>query len=338
MSRIEVGELAGADLASAARLLSDRFARAGARAAGSDLAAADTDSCRKTLERLAAEKHARGAIARAAGAPVGFLFAQQNLTAPDSALAYFSPAFSVGSPLSGHAVAEGQDPGVVYRALFAFLAADLVRDGFLDFGVGVLAAEREVADAWSALGFGRQFTLALRGVEPLPAPARADLEIREAQEQDLPDVFELLAEQRQFHARAPMFLPDLRILREPQEAMTRALLGQPRCPVFVAWRDGRALGMQLFAPRSFVSWPLRDDATVYLFQGVVRESERGAGVGAALLEHSLAWMRREGVRRCGLHFLSANPSGSVFWPRHGFRPAEHTLHRTVDARMAWSAR
>ena len=338
MSRIEVRDFAGADLAPAAQLLSDRLARTDAPSPGSDFAPHDTDSCRKVLERLASEKYARGAIASASGAPIGFLFAQRNLTAPDSALAYFSPAFSVGSPLSGHAVAAGHDPGVVYRELFAFLAADLVRDGFLDFGVGMLAAEREVADAWSALGFGRHFTLARRGVEPLPAPPRADLEIREAAERDLPGVFELLAEQRRFHARAPMFLPDLRILREPQEAMTRAFLGQPRCPIFVAWRDGRALGMQLFAPRSFVPWPLRDDATVYLFQGVVRESERGSGVGAALLEHSLAWMRREGVRRCGLHFLSANPSGSVFWQRHGFRPAEHTLQRTVDARMAWSSR
>ena len=90
----------------------------------------------------------------AAGAPIGFLFAQPNLTAPDSALSYFSPAFSVGSPLSGHAVAAGHDPGVVYRELFAFLAADLVRDGFLDFGVGVLVSEREVADAVAGLNGG----------------------------------------------------------------------------------------------------------------------------------------------------------------------------------------
>jgi GNAT superfamily N-acetyltransferase len=202
----------------------------------------------------------------------------------------------------------------------------------------VLAGERELHDAWVALGFGRSFSLAFRGVEPLAEPTRSDLEIRQATEKELPEVFALLAEQRAFHARAPMFLPDLRILHEPQEGLVRSLLGQPRCPTFVAYRDGRALGMQLFAPLSFISWPLRDDATVYLFQGVVSERERGAKVGAALLQHSLAWMRRENVRRCGLHYLSANPSGVPFWTSHGFRPAEHFLHRTVDARMAWSAR
>lgn len=226
----------------------------------------------------------------------------------------------------------------LYRALYAHLAGDLVADGFLEFGVGVAVGERDAHDAWVSLGFGRNFTLALRGVEPLAEPARTDLEIREAAEKDLPEVFALLAEQRVFHASAPMFLPNLRILHEPQENLVRSLIGQPRCPIFVAWRDGRALGMDLFAPRSFVSWPLRDDATVYLFQAVVSERERGSGVGAALLQHALAWMRRESVRRCGLHYLSANPSGAVFWTRHGFRPAEHFLHRAVDARMAWSFR
>ena len=87
-----------------------------------------------------------------------------------------------------------------------------------------------------------------------------------------------------------------------------------------------------------MSSALRDEATVYLLQGVVRESERGGGIGAALLQHALAWMRADGVTRCALHFLSANPSGSVFWPSHGFRPVEHFLTRHVDARMAWSGR
>jgi GNAT superfamily N-acetyltransferase len=152
-------------------------------------------------------------------------------------------------------------------------------------------------------------------------------------------VFALLAEQRAFHARAPMFLPDLRILRDAQEAQARWLITQPRCPTFLACRDGRALGMQLFAPAaSYVSWPTRDASTAYLFQGVVRETERGGGVGAALLQHSLAWMRRENLQRCGLHYLSANPLGAVFWTRHGFLPAEHFMHRAVDARIAWSAR
>jgi GNAT superfamily N-acetyltransferase len=337
--RLQVRDFEAADLEPASRLLAARFARARGAAPEPAFTGVDTASCRAALETYSLGKHVRGVVASRGAAPAGFVLAQRSVSAADSVQAYFSPAYSVASPLFGHAVAADEDPVDVYRALYARLAADLVSDGFLDHGIGVLAGEGAAHDAWVTLGFGRGFTLALRGVEPLEAPVPADLEIRQATEKELPDVFALLAEQRAFHARSPMFLPNLRILREAQEGQARWLLAQPRCPTFLAYRAGRALGMQLFAPAGiFVSWPLRDDGTVYLFQGVVSEQERGGGVGAALLEHALAWMRRENVRRCGLHYLSANPSGAVFWTRHGFRPAEHFLHRTVDARIAWSAR
>jgi GNAT superfamily N-acetyltransferase len=337
VTRLQVRDFEPADLDFAARLLAARFERAGENPAALGPTAPDTESCRASLESLASARHARGVVAARGVELIGFLLAERVLTPPDSAQSYFNPAFSAASPLHGHAVAAAEDPALVYRTLYAALAGDFVADGFLEHGIGVLAGERELHEAWVALGFGRSASLAFRGVEPLAQPTRSDLEIRQATEKELPEVFALLAEQRAFHARSPMFLPDLRILHEPQENLVRSLLEQPRCPTFVAYREGRALGMQLFAPLSFISWPLRDDATVYLFQGVVSEHERGAKVGATLLQHSLAWMRRENVRRCGLHYLSANPSGVPFWTSHGFRPAEHFLHRTVDARMAWSA-
>ncbi len=337
MTQLQVRDFLPGDLDAAARLLAARFARALGAHADPGSGAPDTAGCRRALESLASARYTRGVVATRGAEPIGFLFAQRVLTPPDSAQAYFNPAFSVASPLHAHAVAADEDPDGVYRALYAGLAGDLVADGFLEHGIGVLEGEREIHEAWVGLGFGRSFSLAFRGVEPLAEATRSDLEIRQATEKELPEVFALLAEQRAFHARPPMFLPDLRILREPQEGMVRSLLGQPRCPTFVAYRAGLALGMQLFAPLAFISWPLRNESTVYLFQGVVSERERGAGVGPALLQHSLAWMRRENVRRCGLHYLSANPSGAPFWTSHGLRPAEHFLHRTIEARMAWSA-
>jgi GNAT superfamily N-acetyltransferase len=333
-----VRDFAPSDLDGAARLLAARFGRAREQASELSSAARDAEACRRSLEPLVASSHVRGALATWAGEPIGFLLGQRSLLAPNAAPAYFNPAFSVGTPLHGHAITAAEDPLDVYRAMWAHLSRGWVTEGFLDHGIGFLAGERGEHDAFVALGFGRHFSLGLRAAEPLAEPTRADLEIRTATEKELPEVFALLAEQRAFHASAPMVLPNLRILHAAQEGVARELIGQPRCPTFVAYQDGRALGMQLFAPASFISWPLRDDATVYLFQGVVSERERGGGVGAALLQHSLAWMRREGVRRCGLHYLAANPSGAPFWSHHGFRAAEHFLHRTVDARMAWSAR
>jgi GNAT superfamily N-acetyltransferase len=338
VTHVQVRSFERSDVAAAAELLAARFAAAQKREAALASSAADPQSCRAALAALAENRLAQGALASAAGRPIGFWIGLRSLPAPEAATAYFSPPYSVGTPLHGHAHAEEEDALEVYRALYAFLAERWVAEGFLAHSLGGLEVEREAHDAWVKLGFGRHFTCALRGVEPLAEPTRADLEIRQAGEPELPDVNALLAEQRRFHARAPMFLPDLRVLHEAQEGMARWILTQPRCPIFVAYRDGRALGMTLFAPNSFVSSALRDDATVYLFQGVVSERERGGGVGAALLQHALAWMRRDGVTRCALHFLSANPAGAPFWTSHGFRPVEHFLSRTIDARMAWSGR
>jgi GNAT superfamily N-acetyltransferase len=338
VTRVQVRDFAPADLDPAARLLSDRFARIRVQHGDLNASARDTMACRAALEGLLAAKLTSAAVATWAGEPIGFAIASRSVAAIDAAQSYFNPAGSVGIPLHGHAVSADEDPLVVYRALYGWLASRWVVDGFLQHGIGVLVEERDAHEAWVTLGFGRHFSAALRGVEPLAEPTRADLEIRTAGEKELPEVFALLAEQRAFHASSPMFLPDLRVLHDAQEAMARGLITHPRCPTFVAYLEGRALGMQHFAPVGFLSWPLRDDTTVYLFQGVVRASERGGGVGAALLQHAFAWMRREGVTRCGLHYLAANPSGPPFWTHHGFRAAEHFLHRSVDARIAWSLR
>jgi len=338
VSAVQVRPFERSDVADAAELLAARFAAAQKAEAAVNPAAHDTAACRVALGALVDNRLAQGAIASFAGRPLGFWIGVRNLPAPEAAMAYFSPPHSVGTPLHAHAVAAGEDALAVYRALYAFLAARWLTDGFLTHSVGALDVERETHDAFVTLGFGRHFTCALRGVEPLAEPTRADLELRRATDAELPDVFALLAEQRAFHARSPMFLPNLAILHAAQEEQARWILAQPRCPTFLAYRDGRALGMTLFAPGAFVSSALRDDATVYLLQGVVRETERGGGIGAALLQHALGWMRGDGVTRCALHYLSANPSGSVFWPGHGFRPVEHFLTRTIDARMAWSIR
>jgi len=338
VTRLQVRAFERADVPAAAELLAARFAAAQKAEPALVPAASDTSACRASLDALVGTRLAEGAVASFAGRPLGYWIGVRNLPAPDAAPAYFNPPYSVGTPLHGHAIDAGEDALEVYRALYAFLAERWVAEGFLAHGSGVLDVERDAHDALVKLGFGRHFTCALRGVEPLAEPTRADLEIVAAGERELPDVLALLAEQRAFHARAPMFLPDLRVLREAQDDLARWVLGQPRCPTFVAYRDGQALGMTLFAPRGFVSKALADDATVYLFQGVVRERERGGGVGAALLQHALGWMRADGVTRCALHFLSANPSGPAFWTGHGFRPVEHFLSRTIDARMAWSGR
>jgi GNAT superfamily N-acetyltransferase len=338
MTRAVVREFDEADLDAASELVAARFARLRAVEPRLAESASDPRRCRLALDELWQRPHVAGAVATWAGEPIGFVLAQANVTALDAPQSYFSPPHSVSTPLGAHACAGSEDPAEVYAALYAELAQRWVVDGFLDHGVGALSCEREVHDAFASLGFGRHFALALRGLEPLAEPTRVDLEIREAGEKELDDIFALSAELRAFHARAPMFQANPRMLGHGQEAMVRWLSRQPRCPAFLAYRMGRAVGMFLFAPSSFVSTPFRSDDVSYLLQAVVLPAERGGGAGAALLQHALTWLRREGFAGCGLHYLTGNPSGPPFWTRSGFRAAEYHLRRIVDPRIAWSAR
>jgi hypothetical protein len=186
-------------------------------------AASDPRRCRAALEELLRRPHVGSVVAAWAGEPIGFVLAQANVTALDAPQSYFSPPHSVSTPLGAHACAGSEDPAEVYAALYAALAEQWVVDGFLDHGIGALACEREVHDAFASLGFGRHFALALRGLEPLSEPTRVDLDIREAGEKELDDVFALTAELRAFHARAPMFQANPRMLSHGQEALVRWL-------------------------------------------------------------------------------------------------------------------
>jgi GNAT superfamily N-acetyltransferase len=78
------------------------------------------------------------------------------------------------------------------------------------------------------------------------------------------------------------------------------------------------------------------DSAVYLYEGITEPAERGGGVGAALLDRSLAWARERGADHCTLHYATANPTGRPFWLKHGFRPLEHDWVRQVDERVAWA--
>ena len=54
---------------------------------------------------------------------------------------------------------------------------------------------------------------------------------------------------------------------------------------------------------------------------------RGQGVGLAMAEHSFAWAREAGYGTIVTDWRAPNLLASRFWPRRGFRPTFHRLHR-----------
>jgi GNAT superfamily N-acetyltransferase len=121
-----------------------------------------------------------------------------------------------------------------------------------------------------------------------------------------------------------------------REASVRMLAG-PQPWVWLAERDGIAVGLLATEPPPDATWiaPLTGPAPVaYLQQGVVLPGQRGAGVGARLVERYHAEADAAGVAVTLLHYSQVNPLSAPFWSQQGYRP----LWTTWETRPARTLR
>jgi GNAT superfamily N-acetyltransferase len=93
-----------------------------------------------------------------------------------------------------------------------------------------------------------------------------------------------------------------------------AYLADPAVLHWVAEEDGRIVGELLC---HLLRLPSRDGLELLLYSIGVRASHRRRGVGRALVEEMLRWMRAEGVREVWV--LADNPGAEEFYAACGFR-------------------
>ncbi len=106
---------------------------------------------------------------------------------------------------------------------------------------------------------------------------------------------------------------------------------------WLAERDGTAVGMLSAQRPAAAAWitPMTGRApAAYLMLMFVEPDGRGAGVGAALVDHFHRQIDRAGVAVTLLHHELLNPLSAPFWNRHGYRP----LWTTWQATPAWAIR
>jgi GNAT superfamily N-acetyltransferase len=235
--------------------------------------------------------------------------------------------------VQGHAVAADVDPRPIYGELFGALAERRLDAGFLEHVVHVPIGTPEVEAAWVALGFGRTSNVAVRDLAPTDRPTPPDVEVRVATPDDLDIVDRLVDEEARFHARPPVFRP---YLRDETRAAVRAelteQLGRDDHAFLIARRGGVDVGVLSVGPP--LGSPLYiPDGAVYIGATAVVPTERGGGVGAALVDAACDWSRDHGHRAACLHFATANTLSSSFWPGVGFIPAMAHLRRRLDERI-----
>lgn len=322
----------------AARLLAGRHRRDRARIPFLPAAFEDPAACRPQVEHVFDSTGWFGVVAHAAGASVGFAIMTPQLIAPTHFLASFFPPRGASIGYAAHATTEGMEYDV-YRAMYAALADHFVARGFFDHAVSLPAPDLETREAWASLGFGRAMTCAIRDNGPTSRPAATSVELHQAAAEDAEIIFRLNEELTLHHARSPIFNPHIRESDDASHDFQRGLLQEPAANAhWVAYEDGRAVGMNTFMLPFFLSPLTVPEKTIYLFQGIVTQDARAAGVGTAILAKGAEWAREQGYRHIALHFASANLPGAKFWQSSGFLPVEHAMRRHIDDRIAWADR
>ena len=212
----------------------------------------------------------------------------------------------------------------VYQAMYATLAAQWVRDGYLAHYATVLAHDTLALETLHWLGFGMTGVDAVRDLAPIEA-GDAGVDIREATRDEIQDIVGLNQELVQYSASAPIFLP------QPQSDAHyyQEWLADSAHRLWLAYRDDEAVGyikLQKWNPEVCVV--TQDDRSVSIVGAFIKERFRGAGVGTALLSHVLSWARSMKFERCAVDFEPQNALGAAFWLRH-FRPVCYSVVRHV---------
>ena len=101
------------------------------------------------------------------------------------------------------------------------------------------------------------------------------------------------------------------------DELLRALARDPDCEILVYEEDGDLPGMLI----------VRIDHAPPIMQEVeraeitdlgVREDARRRGIGTALVDAAIAWVRASGVRRIEVQVAHANAQAQAFWRARGF--------------------
>ena len=143
------------------------------------------------------------------------------------------------------------------------------------------------------------------------------MDIRFAQEKDIPAMIALLRQVGQVHHR---IRPDIfrSGAQKYDESALRALLQDPARPIFIAENDGAVLGYCFCILEQTQDDPvLTDNRTLYIDDLCVDENCRGKHVGSQLYDHACAYARQQKCQSVTLNVWCGNDSALAFYQKQG---------------------
>lgn len=145
------------------------------------------------------------------------------------------------------------------------------------------------------------------------------LQIRRAEERDIPVISRLLYQVHKVHSDAR---PDLfkAGAKKYTDGELRQILADGRRPVFVAEQDGTVLGYAFCIRQQHVNDNnMTDVKTLYIDDLCVDEAARGGHIGSALYGHVVDYAKANGYYNVTLNVWGANRAALGFYEKLGLK-------------------
>lgn len=155
------------------------------------------------------------------------------------------------------------------------------------------------------------------------------MEIRFANEKDIPGMIRLLQQVGQVHHE---IRPDLfrAGAQKYDEAALQVLLADPKRPILIADLDGTVAGYAFCILQETQADPvLCDRKVLYIDDLCVEETIRGKGVATALYQQVLAYAKSLGCHSVTLNVWCGNDSAMAFYEKCGLKPQKIGMEKIL---------
>ncbi len=154
------------------------------------------------------------------------------------------------------------------------------------------------------------------------------MEIRRAENGDIPRITELLYQVHKVHSDKR---PDLfrRGAKKYAEDELREIIADDERPVFVALLGGDVAGYAFCVFQRHGDGSLEDFTTLYIDDLCVDEKSRKSHIGSALYQYVLDFAKKSGCHNLTLNVWECNPGAMNFYRKMGLSVQKTTLEQLL---------
>ena len=145
-----------------------------------------------------------------------------------------------------------------------------------------------------------------------------ELEIRKAENRDIPRILELLSQVLEVHAAGRPDLFKSGTTKYNEEELAEIIADSER-PIFVGERDGVVLGYAFCVFQRHEERNAPNYTTLYIDDLCVDEQSRGLRVGKSLYEYVLGFANENGCYNVTLNVWACNESAMRFYEKCGLQ-------------------